>query len=74
MINNWRNETQEKRLKKRGLVTRRDMNIRARGRDLNTINSEEGLGNDGEQMFFPGSNSRGRVYSKVFGLGKDILI
>lgn len=50
------------------------MNVRARGRDSNTTNSEEALDSDEEQVFFPGSNSEDRVYSKVFGFSKDVLI
>lgn len=50
------------------------MNVRARGRDLNAINSEEALDGDEEQVFFPGNNGEERVCSKVFGLRKDVLM
>lgn len=50
------------------------MNVRARGRDLNAINSEEVLDGNEEQVFFPGNHSEERVCSKVFGLRKDVLI
>ena len=52
----------------------RDMNVRARGRDLNAINSEEVLDGNEEQVFFPGNHGEERVCSKVFGLRKDVLI
>lgn len=50
------------------------MNVSAGGRDLNTINSEEALDRDEEQVFFPGNSGEERVYSKVFGVRKDVLI
>lgn len=40
------------------------------GRDLSTINSDEVLDSGAGQVFFPGRNSEGTVYSKVFGLRK----
>lgn len=47
--------------------------LELRERDLSTINSAEALDTDGKQMCFPGINSGGRVYRKVFSLRKDVL-
>ena len=50
------------------------MNARVGGRGVSTTNSEEALDNDREQVFFPGGSSGDTVYSKVFGLRKNVLI
>lgn len=52
----------------------RDMNARVGGRDFSTINSEEAVDSDKEQVFFPGRSSGDPVYRKVFGLRKNVLI